>query len=149
MITSSISQCASWSLSRLNISSLFLTKIDLSHVDGWRQKHSSWLVVLWSALTRLLPRRPRQLAPHRFAYVWSAFKLIAKFMNALNNNWRCKLINVSTDGKSRMTGRHVGVVIHLLDCADNNVLQIWWTSHQIDNVVKTVAEAIDNGVWVK
>ncbi len=77
------------------------------------------------------------------------FNLIAKFMDALYNKWCSKLIGVSTDGENTMTSRHAGVVTHLVACADNNVLRIWCTSHQINIVVKAAVEAIDNGVWVK
>jgi hypothetical protein len=77
------------------------------------------------------------------------FNLIAKFMDALYNKWRSKLIGVSMDGENTMTGRHVGVVTRLVTCANNNVLRIWCTSHQINIVVKAAVEAIDNSVWVK
>jgi hypothetical protein len=77
------------------------------------------------------------------------FNLIAKFMDALYSKWRSKLIGVSTDGENTMTGRHAGVVTCLVVCADNNVLRIWCTPHQINIVVKAAVEAIDNSVWVK
>jgi hypothetical protein len=77
------------------------------------------------------------------------FNLIAKFMDVLYSKWRSKLTGVSTDGENTMIGRHVGVVIRLIACVDNNVLRIWCTPHQIDIVVKAVVEAIDNGVWIK
>jgi hypothetical protein len=81
--------------------------------------------------------------------VVNIFNLIAKFMDALYIKWCAKLIGVSTDGKNTMTGRHVGVVTRLVDCADNDVLRIWCTPHQIDIVVKAATEDIDNSVWVK
>jgi hypothetical protein len=77
------------------------------------------------------------------------FNLIAKFMDVLYSKWRSKLIGVSTDGENTMTGRHAGVITRLVACADNNVLRIWCTPHQINIVVKAAVEAIDNGVWVK
>jgi hypothetical protein len=77
------------------------------------------------------------------------FNMIAKFMDALYIKWLTKLIDVSTDGENTMTSCHVGVVTHLVDCADNDVLRIWCTSHQIDIVVKVADEAIDNSIWVK
>ncbi|CAK9872571.1 unnamed protein product [Sphagnum jensenii] len=43
------------------------------------------------------------------------FNLIVKFMDALYNKWRAKLIGVSTDGENTMTGRHAGVVTRLVD----------------------------------
>ncbi len=77
------------------------------------------------------------------------FNLIAKFMDAMYIKWCAKLIGVSTDGENNMTGHHVGIVIRLIDCADDDVLRIWCALHQIDIVVKAVAEGIDNDVWVK
>jgi hypothetical protein len=77
------------------------------------------------------------------------FNLIAKFMDVLYIKWRAKLIGVSTDGKNAMMGCHAGVVIRLVDCADNDVLRIWCAPHQIDIVVKAAAEGIDNDVYVK
>jgi hypothetical protein len=52
------------------------------------------------------------------------FNLIAKFMDALYNKWRSKLIGVSTDGENTMTGCHAGVVTCLVACVDNNMLRI-------------------------
>jgi hypothetical protein len=77
------------------------------------------------------------------------FNLIAKFMDALYSKWRSKLIGVLTDGENTMTCHHAGVITRLVACADNNVLRIWCTPHQINIVVKAVVEAIDNSVWVK
>jgi hypothetical protein len=77
------------------------------------------------------------------------FNLITKFIDALYKKWRSKLIGVLTDDENTMTGRHAGVVTRLVACADNNVLRIWCTPHQINIVVKAAIKAIDNGVWVK
>jgi hypothetical protein len=81
--------------------------------------------------------------------VVNIFNLIAKFTDTLYINWRAKLIGVSTNGENTTTGRHVGVVTHLVDCANNDVLRIWCAPHQIDIVVKATTEGIDNDVWVK
>ncbi|CAM6063015.1 unnamed protein product [Sphagnum tenellum] len=77
------------------------------------------------------------------------FNLITKFMDVVYNKWRSKLIVASTDGENTMTGRHASIVPRLVACADNNVLRIWCTPHQINIVVKAAIEAIDNGVWAK
>jgi hypothetical protein len=77
------------------------------------------------------------------------FNLIAKFMDALYIKWRAKLIGVSTDSENTMTGRHVGVITRLVDCADNDMLCIWCAPHQIDIVVKAAAKGINNSIWVK
>jgi hypothetical protein len=74
------------------------------------------------------------------------FNLITKFMDALYSKWRSKLIGVSINGENTMTGRHAGVLTHVIACADKNVLRIWCTPHQINIVVKATVKAIDNGV---
>ncbi len=74
------------------------------------------------------------------------FNLIAKFMDAMYIKWHAKLIDVSTDGNNTMTGHHAGVVTHLVNCANNDVLRIWCAPHQINIVVKAIAKGINNGV---
>ncbi|CAK9275998.1 unnamed protein product [Sphagnum jensenii] len=81
--------------------------------------------------------------------VVNIFNLIVKFMDALYNKWRAKLIGVSTDGENTMMGRHAGVVTRLVDCANHDVMRIWCAPHQIDIMVKATAEGINNGDWVK
>jgi hypothetical protein len=85
----------------------------------------------------------------RHSAVENIFNLIAKFMDALYNKWRAKLVSLSTGNENTMTGRHAGVVTRLVTCADNNVLRIWCPPHQIDIMVKAAAEGIDNCVWCK
>jgi hypothetical protein len=70
-------------------------------------------------------------------------------MDALSIKWHAKLIGVSTDDDNTMTGRYANVVTRLIDCANNDVMHISCAPHQIDIVVKAIAEGIDNGVWVK
>jgi hypothetical protein len=82
-------------------------------------------------------------------FVVNIFSLIAKFMDTLYIKWRAKLIGASTNNENTMMGHHVGVVTRLVDCANNDVMRIWCAPHQIDIVVKVVAEGIDNDVWVK
>jgi hypothetical protein len=56
---------------------------------------------------------------------------------------------MSSDDERTMIGR-LGVLVTLIvACADNNVLRIWCSSHQIDIVVKSTAEDINTGMWVK
>jgi len=74
------------------------------------------------------------------------FNLIAKFMDALYIKWHAKLIGVLTKGENTMMGHHASIVTRLIDRADNDVLHIWCAPHQINIVVKAVAEGINNGV---
>ncbi|CAK9194973.1 unnamed protein product [Sphagnum troendelagicum] len=48
-----------------------------------------------------------------------------------------------------MTGRHVGLVTRIARCAEFNVLRVWCAPHQIDIIVKSSAEGIDGGAYVK
>jgi hypothetical protein len=70
-------------------------------------------------------------------------------MDVLYVKWCTKLIDMSSDGKNTMTGHHAGVVTRIVTCVENEVLCIWCTPHQIDIVVKAVAEGIDNDIWIK
>ncbi|RHY87044.1 hypothetical protein DYB37_010910 [Aphanomyces astaci] len=68
------------------------------------------------------------------------FKMLVKFLDALYPPWRTKLIGMSSDGESTMTGRHRGLVTRIVATAENPVLRIWCAPHQIDMIVKQVAD---------
>lgn len=70
------------------------------------------------------------------------FNQVLKFLDALDDTWRDKLICMSSDGDNTRTGRHSGLVARVVTCADNNVLRIWCPPHQMDLVVKSSAEGI-------
>jgi hypothetical protein len=42
------------------------------------------------------------------------FNMVVKFLDALYDRWRGKLIEVSFDGENMMTGRHFGFVTHMV-----------------------------------
>jgi hypothetical protein len=75
--------------------------------------------------------------------------MITKFMDVFYIKWHAKLIDMWSDGKNTMTGRHVGVVTRIVTCVENEVLRIWCTSHQIDIIVKAATKGINNDIWVK
>ncbi|CAK9862315.1 unnamed protein product [Sphagnum jensenii] len=77
------------------------------------------------------------------------FNMISKFMDALYNKWHTKLIGMSTDNENTMTGRHAGVMTHIVMCANYKVLRMWCVPHQIDIVIKASAESINDNSWVK
>jgi hypothetical protein len=54
-------------------------------------------------------------------------------------------MNISSDGENTMTGRHVGFVTRMANEAANPVLRIWCPPHQIDLVLKVVAEVVADG----
>ncbi len=57
------------------------------------------------------------------------FNMLVKFLDAMYDKWRAKLIGMSSDGKNTMTGRHTDLVIHMIACAENPVLRIWCALH--------------------
>jgi hypothetical protein len=77
------------------------------------------------------------------------FNMISKFMDALYNKWHTKLIGMSTDNENTMTGRHAGVVTHIVACVKDKVLRMWCVPHQINIIVKASAENINGSSWVK
>ncbi len=48
-----------------------------------------------------------------------------------------------------MIGHHTSFVTHIARCAEFNVLRVWCAPHQIDIIVKSSAEGIDGGAYVK
>jgi hypothetical protein len=77
------------------------------------------------------------------------FNMLTKFLDALYVNWRAKLISMSSNGERTMTGHLGGLVTLIVACAENNVLCIWCSSHQIDIVFKSAIEDINVDMWVK
>ncbi|KAH8952971.1 hypothetical protein BDL97_09G113300 [Sphagnum fallax] len=53
------------------------------------------------------------------------------------------------DGENTMIGRHAGLVTRITRCAEFNVLRVWCAPHQIDIIVKSSAEGINGGAYVK
>jgi hypothetical protein len=76
------------------------------------------------------------------------FNMLVKFLNALYGKWRTKLIGMSFDDENTITGRHIGLVTHMIACAKNPVLRIWCALHQIDLVVKSAVEELTGGEWI-
>ena len=68
--------------------------------------------------------------------------VIIKFFDAIAPDWKQKLISVSTDGASNMTGRHNGVVSlldrHCLPESGSGIYRVWCGAHQLDLVVQGI-----------
>ena len=62
----------------------------------------------------------------------NTFLLISKFLDALCEKWKKKLISVSTDGASNMHGRHQGAVTRLDQVCLDGFYRIWCGAHQLD-----------------
>ncbi len=81
--------------------------------------------------------------------VRNIFNMLVKFLDALYGKWCAKLIGMSSNDENMMTGRHTGLVTRMIACAKNPVLRIWCALHQIDLVVKSVAEELADYEWMK
>jgi hypothetical protein len=79
----------------------------------------------------------------------NTFNMLEKFLDAMSNLWRVKLISVATDGEPTMTGRHHGLVTRLAQAAEHKLLRIWCPPHQMDVVVRKGAELLYDGQWIK
>ena len=85
-----------------------------------------------------LPMRER----HTGLYM---FNLISEFFNALSDCWKSKLIGISSDGTSSMTGRHAGVVTRLHQVTLPGCYRVWCAAHQMDLVIqKTIVKLCDD-----
>jgi len=76
------------------------------------------------------------------------FNMMVKFLDALYDKWRAKLIGMSSDSENTMTGRHTNLVTRMIACAENLVLRIWCALHQIDLVVKSGAKELVGDEWI-
>ena len=62
----------------------------------------------------------------------------ADFFNALSDNWKEKLIGISSDGASNMSGRFSGVVTRLHQVSVQGCYRVWCAAHQMDLVVQKI-----------
>ena len=76
------------------------------------------------------------------------FLLIVKFFDALLSNWKGKLIGISSDGASNMTGAFPGVVTRLQQLALPGLYRIWCCAHQMDLVVQKAIAVLCNKNFV-
>uniref|UniRef100_M4BY05 Uncharacterized protein n=1 Tax=Hyaloperonospora arabidopsidis (strain Emoy2) TaxID=559515 RepID=M4BY05_HYAAE len=70
------------------------------------------------------------------------FHMLEKFLDALYEPWRAKLISMSADGVNTIKGHHRGLVTRMVETAENPVVHIWRLPHQMDPVVKLAAECL-------
>lgn len=62
--------------------------------------------------------------------------LTCRLLDALCTDWKNKLIAVTTDGASNMTGCHVRMVSQLLRLAKPGFYRVWCAAHQLDLLVQ-------------
>ena len=68
----------------------------------------------------------------------NTFLIISKFLDAMCDNWKKKMISVSTDGASNMQGHHQGAVTRLDEVCYDGFYRIWCGAHQLDLVVQAI-----------
>jgi hypothetical protein len=78
-----------------------------------------------------LPMRQR----HTGEYM---FNIVSSFLDALCENWKSKLIGITSDGTSSMTGHRAGVVTRLHQVSLPGCYRVWCAAHQMDLVVQKV-----------
>jgi hypothetical protein len=77
------------------------------------------------------------------------YNLIKKFLDALCSGWKDKLIGISTDGASNMSGRYQGVVTYLCNNTPHLVYCVWCGAHQLDLVVQSATRKLLEGEFVQ
>ena len=77
------------------------------------------------------------------------YNLIKKFLDALCCGWKDKLIGISTDGASNMTGQYQGVVTYLCNNTPHLVYCVWCGAHQLDLVVQSATRHLLHGAFVQ
>ena len=76
------------------------------------------------------------------------FRLVADFLNALCPSWKAKLIGVSSDGASNMTGHISGVVSRLHKVCLPGCYRVWCAAHQMDLAVQKVFKKLCNDSFI-
>jgi hypothetical protein len=76
------------------------------------------------------------------------FDLGSKVVSTLCPNWTEKLIGITTDGASNMTGCHAWLATCIKRVANVGFFLIWCTAHQLDLVVKARFKSMFNEQFV-
>ena len=73
------------------------------------------------------------------------FNLVSTFLDVVCSDWRAKLIGVSSDGATVMTGHLQGVVTRLEQQAEYKLYRTWCGLHQLDLVMHHGYDKLMNG----
>ena len=73
------------------------------------------------------------------------FNLVSTFFDVVCSDWRAKLIGVSSDGATVMTGHLQGVVTRLEQQAEYKLYRTWCGLHQLDLVMHHGYDKLMNG----
>jgi hypothetical protein len=64
------------------------------------------------------------------------FKLLSDSLSALDPDWKMKIVGITTDGASSMTGVRKGIVSRIQAIAAKGLIQVWCSAHQLDLALK-------------
>jgi len=70
---------------------------------------------------------------HERASYWT---IVSEFFDVLCENWKSKLIGITSNKTSSMTGHRSGVVTRLHQVSLPGCYRIWYAAHQMDLVVQ-------------
>jgi hypothetical protein len=76
------------------------------------------------------------------------FNVSSKILSTLFPNWTEKLIGITTDGASNMTGYHAGLATCIERVADAGFFCVWCVAHQLDLVVQARFKSMFNERFV-
>jgi hypothetical protein len=76
-------------------------------------------------------------------------KLITTILDCMHSSWRDKVISISSDGESTMTGRNGGVVTLLDRDFTNPIPRIWCGPYQLDLIIKHATHDIMDRTFYK
>ena len=78
----------------------------------------------------------------------SMFNIISDLLDALCENWKAKLIGITSDGTSSMTGYLSSVVIQLHHIRHPGCYRVWCAAHEMDLVVQKIFRRLCNDSFV-
>ena len=76
------------------------------------------------------------------------FKIISDLLDALCENWKAKLIGITSDGTSSMTGPISSVVTQLHQIRHPGCYRVWCAAHEMDLVVQKIFRRLCNDSFV-
>jgi hypothetical protein len=72
----------------------------------------------------------------------------SKILSTLFPNWTEKLIGITTNGASNMTGYHAGLATCIERVANAGFFRVWSAAHQLDLVVQARFKSMFNEQFV-
>ena len=77
------------------------------------------------------------------------FNMVSRVLDGIHPKWKEKLIGITTDGASNMTGCTQGVVTRLENEAFPGLYRIWCGAHQLDLIIKNSLKTLLSKNFVK